>query len=245
MLKIAVADDDFTICAQIDAFLRQFFLSSRYKLNDYSDGAELIKDINDNVHYDIIFLDIEMRCYDGIKTAELIRRSDPMENIYIIYVSSHEDNLIPLFRFHPFGFIPKPLEYNTFKTIMNNVITNMNNLNLRIKVNVNNDTVFIPIRQITYIESLGRKLIIHLCSGQSPVECYGKINEILSKLCKMSDDFCRLHKSFIANRLYIEKLNSKFAVVQGVQLPLGPKYRDLLFSKRYNELISATESEET
>ena len=58
MLKIAVADDDFTICAQIDAFLRQFFLSSRYKLNDYSDGAELIKDINDNVHYDIIFLDI-------------------------------------------------------------------------------------------------------------------------------------------------------------------------------------------
>lgn len=243
MVSIAIADDDLTVCAEIDTYLRTFFLSVKYKLDDYSDGSELIAAINDGNHYDIVFLDIEMRCYDGIKTGDLIRWSDPMENIYIVYVSSHEDNLIPLFRFHPFGFLSKPLAYADFHSVMTGIMSDMNTINLRIQVTIKRDTVYIPIREITYIESLGRKLIIHLCDNLSPIECYGKLAEILYSLNRLCDNFCQLHKSFVVNMLYIDRLNISFAVIQGTRIPVGRKYHSMIMMKQYQKILLPDKNE--
>ncbi len=243
MIKIAIADDDLTICAEIDKYLKTFFVSSKYELDDYADGAELINAMNEGTCYDIIFLDIEMRRYDGIKTAELIRRTDPMENIYIIYVSSHEDNLIPLFRFHPFGFLSKPLSYTEFKSIMKKLLSDMNSINLRLPVHIKRDTIYLPLKEITYMESQGRKLIIHLFNSQNTVEAYCKINEILNELNLLSDNFCQLHRSYIVNQQYIDRLSTNYVIVQGTELPISSKYRHMLMHKQYTQIIPPGERE--
>lgn len=243
MINIAVADDDLTICAEIDKYLKAFFLVDKYRMDDYSDGTELIAAIDEGIHYDIVFLDIEMRCYDGIKTARLIRQADPMENIYIVYVSSHEDNLMPLFDFHPFAFLSKPLSYQEFQPVMKNIINDMNTINLRLEVTIKRDTVYIPIREITYVESIGRKLIIHLCDNLPPVESYGKLADVLDSLNRLSDNFCQLHKSFIVNTLYIERLNNGCATIQGVLIPVGRKYRNLLLIKQYQKIQHSDSNE--
>lgn len=72
MVKIAICDDNLTMCNTIEDFV---YMIKQYntECDVYQDGQELIYAYEKNKErYDIIFLDIEMNELDGIKAASLM-----------------------------------------------------------------------------------------------------------------------------------------------------------------------------
>ena len=85
---------------------------------------------------------------------------------------------------------------------------------------------------IDYIESLGRKLIIH--SKNEEIETYGKISDIANEL---DDSFYQIHRSYIVNMSKIINYSKNEVTLQNEdKIPLS-KYRYEDFAKEYSSYL--------
>ena len=76
MLHIAICDDEQSFVDHLKSLIRQYAAETgeEIKVSPYYDGLDLIEKYDPTV--DLIFLDIQMKLVDGLRTAEKIRQMD-------------------------------------------------------------------------------------------------------------------------------------------------------------------------
>lgn len=162
--------------------------------------------------FDLIYLDIEMGDMNGIRTALALREKE--YPTLIVYISGHEEYLKELFCTEPFRFLSKPVDETAFCSVFLAACE-------RIRKRAGHFTFFykrachrIPFDRITYFESRGRIISIHLSErdkmriGSLQDQFYGKLNDIEKQIASLSERFLRVHQSFLANFDYIKMLSS-------------------------------------
>lgn len=88
-----------------------------------------------------------------------------------------------------------------------------------IEVTVNRQVVPLPIDKILFIESFSDYVKIHVDERQLVVR------EKISKLeDRLSDQFLRVHRSFLINRMAVTSFNRSTIQIGTVQIPIGRKY---------------------
>ena len=88
-------------------------------------------------------------------------------------------------------------------------------------VKSNRETVSIPINEIFYIESLSDYVKIYSQRGEVLTK------ERISRLPdRLSDDFVRIHRSFLVNRNFVESFTSQYVIVNKKELPIGRKFKE-------------------
>lgn len=103
----------------------------------------------------------------------------------------------------------------------------------RLIVKRRSSTISIPLSDIYYFESMGRKLIVNLKDRK--VEYYGKISEMANCL---GMPFYRVHRSFIVNMRYISHYErTNIDLVNGENI-LMSKYKYQEFKKAYTRFIA-------
>lgn len=78
----------------------------------------------------------------------------------------------------------------------------------------------VNIQDIIYIESLGRKAILHL--QNETIEYYAKISQLEEQLCP---HFFRTHRAYLINLHYVERYNRREVVLKNADSVLISKYR--------------------
>ena len=86
MLHIAICDDEQSFVDHLNGLIRQYAVenSEEIKVTPFYDGLDLIEKYDPTI--DLIFLDIQMKLVDGLRTAEKIRQKD--EKVGIIFLTS-------------------------------------------------------------------------------------------------------------------------------------------------------------
>lgn len=76
MIHIAICDDEKEFIAHLTELLERYSKETgeEIKISAYYDGLELIEKYDTTI--DLIFLDIQMKLVDGLKTAARIRQMD-------------------------------------------------------------------------------------------------------------------------------------------------------------------------
>lgn len=236
MFRIAIVDDDINVCTQITEYLGGSLGNTGYSVDEFANGLEFVEAFNNLSTYDIVFLDIEMPHLDGFLTGQKIRELDQDENIYIVYVSSHTDALTKFFAIHPFDFLTKPVDFDSFQKILNNIIKDINAHTRRIEFTYNRTQLLLPINKITYIEALNRKVLVHTQDG--PVyDIYEKLSSLYERINGDHPCFIRPHKSFIVNRQHIDRYDKHFIVIDNISIPIGAMYRQQFFNELYCDTI--------
>jgi len=82
-------------------------------------------------------------------------------------------------------------------------------------------------QDILYIQSDGVYLDIYTADAK-PITIRGALNDYIHKL---NDTFLRCHRSYIINLDHLEKVNQHSAIVAGVEIPIGKKYRQEVLSR--------------
>ena len=83
-MKIAVCDDDYTICHTITAGILAAKALVKYEIYEFHSGEELLKS---NKKWDMIFLDIELGGeIDGLDVAQKLQEENP--ELILIFISS-------------------------------------------------------------------------------------------------------------------------------------------------------------
>ncbi len=228
-IKIAVCDDDQQFLGTLTGALERLERKHQYEidLEEYSSGEELIADINRGIRFDVIYMDIEMKQMDGMKTAAYIRERD--DTMILIYISSHEEYMRELFETEPFRFLSKPLSLEAFERVFLKAAQKVESRKRECYYfQSGKSRMKVIVRDILYFESSGRKVIVH--TKHHDYTYYDKLGEVEKKVAAMR--FVRIHKAYLVNMDNIEAFQyERVALVDGTILNISEKNRPRIRSQ--------------
>ncbi len=177
---------------------------------------------------DLLIMDIDLP--DGSSIDLIVKEID---NIDIIFITAHDNFAVKAFDVGAVDYILKPVTEGRFKQAMERLrkiekTNKLKRIDSVFKYHFKSKHYLIPLENIYFIKANGRNVVIH---GRDDTSiCPYSISTMLEKL--ESSIFMRIHKSYIINLSYINKLyhegSGHYHVVladgDDNVLPVGRKY---------------------
>ena len=196
-----------------------------FQIYEYGSGEDMLLD---KKYFDIVFLDIELKSnLSGIEVARQLQYDLP--DLIIIFISGYTKYISSALHLRTFQFLLKPLDDVIFQEEFARCISCYRNEHDLFHIYQDGETIDIEMKDIVYINSNKRKLIIYDRRGKV-YEMYGKISEQEENLEIHS--FVRIHKSYIVNCRYIKKMKKEVVWLSGtkagelISLPISRRCKE-------------------
>lgn len=187
-----------------------------FQIYEFASGEEML---NSAIKFDLVFLDIELNsALTGLQVAQSLQQKLP--DLILVFVSGYTQYVSSAFHLNTFQFLLKPLDDKLFEEEFTRCLNHYRAGHDMFQVFQNGEVIEIRMKEIIYIESDKRKIIIHLRGGKQ-YEMYGKISEQEEALA--IHHFIRIHKSYLVNCRYIKKMSDELVW-------LGENQKDKMFS---------------
>ena len=230
MLKIAICDDEQKIGAELENALIDILakLNIKYEIEVYLAGEALCRSMETGMHYDLIFLDIEFAKNEinGVEVGQLIRDVHKNNVVSIVYISWEKKYSMQLFSIRPLNFLIKPLEYSEIEQIVRTYLQLAGLWSGVFIYKVGHETSKVQIKDIVYLESRDRKLILRLADGRKE-SFYGSLKETYEEQLKRFD-FLFIHASYVVNFDYVASMryNQLLLTDSNAPLPISQNKRN-------------------
>lgn len=225
MYKIAICDDEKSVCSEIEKYIEQFFSNNHIEgqMEVFYSGDEICDYIKAQKSFDLIFLDIELPKKTGIEVGKYIREERKDESTDIIYISSKTNYAMELFKCRPLDFLIKPITYKKVEDILNIVVKRNKVRHQTFSLQIGNIHSIVSLLDILYFQSENKKIYIKLISGEEQIFT-GKLDSVEKSLPK--DSFLRIHKSFLINYDYVSQYSLEYVrMVDGTVMNISKAYR--------------------
>lgn len=189
-MKIAIVDDEryWRECAA--NYAKQFYEKSKIHIDIYTSGADFIKK---EEKYDIVIMDIEMPDKDGFQTLQEYKIIN--ESCISIILTTHSELSNKGYRVDAFRYVDK----TNMKEELKEAFESAGKLiegNTRIIFNVVNlGQIQIPVKDIVFIETIKRNIMVH--TTEDEYECSDNISDLELELEEYG--FYRSHRSYLVN----------------------------------------------
>ena len=198
MLKILVLEDEAYTLRFLEKIISEHPMVT--EVTGTTDGQEAIRLASINKP-EIVFLDIELAPGDslnGIEVAKAIYELSP--NTTFVFITGYAKYAIESFVVHPYDYVLKPVKIDKVMNILTSLgssaelSSSRSTEPPRLIIRTDGETTFINIKDIYFIEKQRRKALIHTNTGIKETICrFSELEELLT------DQFVRVHKSFIIN----------------------------------------------
>ena len=223
MYNIGICDDGENICASIEDMLIQCAKEMNIQLdtNVWYTGEGLKDYLEKGNPLDILFLDIELFQMTGIEVGNYIRNQLDDMGMQIIYISGKASYAQQLFKTQPLDFLVKPISQSQIKDTLEMALRVMKKKKERFEFQQGKDYYYVPMGDIIYFVSEGRK--VKIVTMKETYEFYGRLKEIAKGL---SEDFIVIHQSYIVNEEYIFRYTYEMVeLTDGTILTISPANR--------------------
>ncbi len=200
MYVIGICDDGENTCALIESMLLQFAEEKKIQveIQIWYSGEEIKDYLKRGGSLDILFLDIELLKMTGIEVGSYIRNVLDDMRLQIIYISGKASYALELFKTQPMDFLVKPILQEHINRVMETAIRIVEKRNKRFEFRQGRDQYYLPMGEIVYLESAGRK--VKIVTKRKTYEIYGRLKDVAKEL---SEDFLMIHQSYVINREYV------------------------------------------
>ena len=216
LYRIAIVDDDSLAQDRLVGFVKKYEDENKveFTIDKFSDGDELKDDYKCN--YDIIFLDIEMKRVDGMKSAEYIRTLD--KEVQIIFVTNSSQYAVEGYRVGALSYLLKPASYFMFCKELDRCLEELKRKAKEYLVlQTQNGISRVALDGITFIESFKHKIIYH--TKYEKFETYGTMKDIEKEL--KDKCFFRCNSGYLVNMRHVEGIKDEEANVGGEILKIS------------------------
>lgn len=222
MLQIAICDDELFYREKIQKLLEGYLKKRElpYKLHSFISGESFLKQCENNVKFDIVFLDISMEEIDGIQTAKRIRSFH--SDTYIVFVTAFMDYALEGYKVNAVRYLMKDTLDLALEECMTAILQKMQVAQVTFPFPEGEKKLYTD--NILYVESKGHKSIFHYMEdGLVIYQIYDKLDNVERKL--EDCHFLRIHKSFLVNMKHIRKVGNYTAYLDtNEELPI-PRLR--------------------
>ena len=166
---------------------------------------------NDDEHYDLIFMDIDLPGENGMDAARRLRERDT--DTPLIFVTNLARFAIKGYQVDALDFIVKPITYYNFAMRMDRAVRAMHrNERATLAINTTEGISVVDIADIVYVEVRAHYLYYHVV-GEEPLRSRGTITEAEKELAGHS--FVRVSKGHLVNMGHITRMGAEELVVTG------------------------------
>jgi DNA-binding LytR/AlgR family response regulator len=221
-IKILIVEDEVLIAEDLKDILKTFGLK---KIEMVHDKASAFENLRLNKP-DIAILDIRMeKELDGLEIGEFIQNNYKLP---FIFITAHSDieMIKKIIKTKPVGYITKPFKKSDLFANINLAIEQLTTNN-KLFIKDGYSTHVININEILYIESEGNYINIFTSSKK-----YLSRQNMESILLHIdSNDFLKIHRSYIINLNKVKKYSSKEVFINDLTLPISKTFYDVFIEK--------------
>lgn len=176
--------------------------------------------------FQIMFLDIDMGNYNGLEIARRVRKL--RLDTVLIFVTHYMEYSPEGYEVKAFRYLLKANIEEKLPRYLNEAIREAQSHADRLLFAVNGQPCTIKYDDILYLESSKRLIYLYLTDEQKENKCFYAVMAELEEQLALAG-FLRVHKSYLVNMRYIEKLNyNGVLLVNKEELPIS--------QKRYSEI---------
>ncbi len=224
-LKCVVVDDEPLAIAVIEGYLKKIpYLEIIGKFDNALPVFEFLKENK----VDIIFLDIEMPGLTGIDFIKSL--ANPPS---VIFITANKNYAIDGFDLNVDDFLLKPVSFERLIKAVNRVVEKDSSKKEDseakdyLYLKENKKMVKVYLKNILYLESIKDYVkVITVCKTVVTKQPLSYFESILS-----SDDFLRIHRSFIVSINKIDAYSLSGIDIGNTELPIGRKYKESVINR--------------
>lgn len=232
MYRIAVVEDEQQYRDEVCQYIEQYAMEHQLKFDvtTYTDGQEIVDDVQ--MHYDIIFFDIEMTLLNGMDAAKVIRERDV--NVVMVFITNMAQYAIEGYEVGALDFVLKPIDYYGFSFRLARALGRVQKKqgNLEFAINTPGGIKKLNSNDIYYIEIENRFLVYHTAEGdfsqrgtlQSAEEMFQNYH------------FVKCNHWYLVNLKYVTEIEENIVHVAGSRLEISRRNR-AHFLKEVTEYI--------
>ena len=220
-IKLVVCDDELVQRKFLGVLLERFFSEREIpaEISYYGSGEEFLEKKEQDLSFtDLFLLDIFMPNINGIDLArEIKERNAPGK---IIFITGGNDYVTEAFELKAFSYIQKPVEYEKFSKVLSHALESVENIKF-MEVMVDREVERIYLKDIEYVETMGRRLLIHL--HDDDMETYMSMKSFMDQHGK--DDFLQISRYIAVSKYCIQRITGRnLTLLDGTELPISEKY---------------------
>lgn len=170
---------------------------------------------------DLIFLDITMPEMNGFSLLDNLN-----DRPYIIFTTAHSKFALESYDYNAIDYLKKPISFERFSKAIQKLIVAKDNtlpksLPDHIDFRIEGEIISIPFADILYFQSLGN--YVKVITNQKTLLTQITTKEVEDNIPK--ELFVRIHKSYIVNKVLIEKVTAGSLTIRGIELPIGKTFK--------------------
>lgn len=226
MLNILICDDESAAASDLEQRIRSQpdFSERTMQICCLTQPDDMLS--ADLAAYDLLFLDIDMGEVNGIDLARRLRRTRP--DSVLIFVTNFIEYAPEGYEVDAFRYLSKQQLDLRLPVYFADALAVCRTRQRVIDIPCVGGSLSIPIQSIIYIESIDHERRIHL-NGTEKNTPYTRITiaELTEQLS--AHGFLPIHRSFLVNMAYLQKLQSTGALLTGGEsLPVSARnYRQI------------------
>jgi len=228
-LKSIIVEDNAFMAEILHDLLKQY--ATKIAVTAIAKTGDEALSLIASIKPDVVFLDIELPDMTGF---ELLQQ---LENIHFktVFTTAHSHYAIKAFRFNALDYLVKPINENELDEAIKRLLRSANNSvevknalsnlavqsveNQQLVLPQQNDTLRLPLKQITHIEGDRNYSYIHLSNG---AQALSSKNLAYFEDILLDKNFYRSHRSYLINRLHIQALiDGHFVLKNGIKIPIS------------------------
>ena len=225
-----IADDEPMALNLIESYvLKTPFLELKAKCNSAIEAMQVLEEQKD---IDLFFLDIQMPDLTGLEFSKLLP-----QNSRVIFTTAFDQYAIDGYKVNALDYLLKPFDYNEFlnaSTKARNYFESQHPVSVSkpekkqefFFVKSEYKQIKINFSEILYIEGLKDYVKIYLKDTPKPILTLMSLKKLEEEL--PSENFMRIHRSFIIGLDKIETIERNHIVIGKEQIAIAPNYKDSL-----------------
>lgn len=220
---IAICDDDPGQLSHNEQVIRRACKNQELVISLYTDGNELIKDIEAGKTIDVLFCDMEMPAIDGLSIGIKIREKN--EKIFLIYLTAYDKYAVKAYETRAFRYLIKPLKQEDADRVMQTVFAEKSR-EKKIVIRDMEGIVALYPEDILYFEAHLKSSFIYSEEGEYSDRV--SLDEYEKQLEEFG--FYRIHRKYLVNCRKIKQLTQGDVVLEnGEKLPVSRRNRSGLY----------------
>ncbi len=203
MKTIAICDDEALLVRQLHDEIKEYCAQHDIECHicAFSSAEALLADAG---LFDLVLLDIQMSGLNGMEAARHMRKRG--SDCPIVFISGHHQYVFDAFDVGAVHYLLKPIDTEKLFAVMQGVFSKSEADALLVKQGANYQKI--PLGQISYIEVMNRKILIH--TPRNVTIFYGRLKELLPRL---DHRFFQCHRSFVVNLDMVHTLHHQDAIM--------------------------------
>ena len=205
LYRIAICEDEKIIRGNLCELCRDICskLSIDCNIFLFENSETFWDEFSKGTRYDLLLLDVMMEKTNGMELAKNVREFDV--DTTIIFITSNSDFALQGYDVKAMHYLIKPPDSDVLEKLIASDYQRRYKSNFLV-FKSGNQILRIPIREIIYLETVGRKVEITLNNGK--VDYPGKLSDLIDG----KEHLIRCHKAFALNITAIRELTRTDAI---------------------------------